>query len=100
MCEYECRHTGGKATCTEEAVCNICGESYAKAEHNYGGWSKNSENHWHECLVCGNKTDEDAHTPGDPAADTAPQLCTVCNHEITPAAGITIRSPRTPTRSI
>lgn len=87
VCEYECRHTGGKATCTEEAVCNICGESYGgKAEHNYGGWAKNSEKHWHECLVCGNKTDEAAHTPGDPAADTAPQLCTVCNHEITPAS--------------
>lgn len=88
VCEYECRHTGGKATCTEEAVCNICGESYGgKAEHNYGGWSKNSEKHWHECLVCGNKTDEDAHTSNTVATDTAPQLCTVCNHEITPASG-------------
>ncbi len=87
-CYYYCSHTGGKATCTEEAVCEICGESYGgTVEHNYGGWSKDSEKHWHECLVCGDKTDEDIHTPGDPATDTAPQLCTVCNHEITPASG-------------
>jgi len=27
----ECEHTGGEATCTEAAVCEICGESYGEA---------------------------------------------------------------------
>ena len=33
-CEQEqqgCQHTGGTATCTEAAVCEICGESYGEA---------------------------------------------------------------------
>lgn len=27
-CGYECQHSGGKATCTEQAVCEICNEKY------------------------------------------------------------------------
>ena len=30
-CEQECQHTGGTATCTEAAVCELCGESYGEA---------------------------------------------------------------------
>ena len=34
-CERECQHAGGTATCTEAAVCEICGESYGEAlNHN------------------------------------------------------------------
>lgn len=29
-CERECTHAGGAATCTEAAVCEICGESYGE----------------------------------------------------------------------
>ena len=29
-CRYTCDHIGGKATCKEKAVCDICGESYGK----------------------------------------------------------------------
>ena len=29
-CGYECQHTGGTATCTEKAVCNICGAAYGE----------------------------------------------------------------------
>ena len=27
-CGYECRHSGGEATCAEKAVCHICGDEY------------------------------------------------------------------------
>ena len=31
-CEQQaCQHTGGTATCTEKAVCELCGESYGSA---------------------------------------------------------------------
>ena len=30
-CEQECVHQGGTATCTEKAVCELCGESYGSA---------------------------------------------------------------------
>lgn len=29
-CGYECQHTGGTATCTAQAVCDICGEEYGE----------------------------------------------------------------------
>ena len=29
-CGYECQHTGGTATCTDKAVCDICGEEYGE----------------------------------------------------------------------
>ena len=84
-------HTGGTATCKEKATCTICGQKYGElAAHNYKTeWSKDKNKHWHECSVCGNKKDEAAHTPGAAATETKPQVCTVCNYEITPATGHT-----------
>ena len=84
-------HTGGTATCKEKATCTICGQKYGDlAAHNYKTeWSKDKNKHWHECSVCGNKKDEAAHTPGAAATETKPQVCTVCNYEITPATGHT-----------
>ncbi len=89
-CYCSCHHMGGTATCTEEAVCEICGERYGSARgHIFGGWQKNGDGHRHECAVCGEKQDESAHTAGDAATETTPQVCTVCNYEITPVAGHT-----------
>ncbi len=51
-CGYGCKHTGGTATCTAQAVCTICGNAYG------------------EML---------AHTPGAAATCTSTQNCTVCN---------------------
>lgn len=89
-CYYDCRHTGGTATCTEAAICENCGERYGSAKgHTFGGWLKDAAGHWRACTDCGGKEDEAAHTPGDAATETAPQLCTVCHYEITPATGHT-----------
>ena len=89
-CYYDCRHIGGTATCTEEAICENCGERYGNAKgHTFGGWIKDATGHWHACADCGEKADEAAHTPGDAATETAPQLCTVCHYEIMPATGHT-----------
>ena len=89
-CYYDCRHIGGTATCTEEAICENCGERYGNAKgHTFGGWIKDATGHWHACVDCGEKADEAAHTPGDAATETAPQLCTVCHYEIMPATGHT-----------
>lgn len=72
-CYYNCRHIGGTATCTEEAICENCGERYGNAKgHTFGGWIKDATGHWHACADCGEKADEAAHTPGDAATETAP----------------------------
>ena len=28
VCDYQCKHTGGSATCVKKAECVICGEQY------------------------------------------------------------------------
>lgn len=30
VCGYDCIHTGGKTTCTQKAVCNICHSEYGE----------------------------------------------------------------------
>ena len=34
VCQYACGHKGGEATCTEKAVCEICGEAYGELDAN------------------------------------------------------------------
>ena len=82
-------HTGGTATCKDRATCSICGEKYGSlAGHVYKTiWSYDEINHWHECSVCGNKKDEEAHIPGEEATETTHQTCTVCGYVIKAAIG-------------
>lgn len=58
-------------TCTEmgkeERVCSICGDKetrdVAMLDHSWvTAWAKDETNHWHECSVCGEKKDVEAHT--------------------------------------
>lgn len=57
-------HSGGTATCTEQATCEICGEKYGDLKpHSYSAeWSTGEASHWHECTECRAKTDEAEHT--------------------------------------
>ena len=57
-------HSGGTATCTEQATCEICGEKYGDLKpHSYSvKWSTGEASHWHECTKCRAKTDEAEHT--------------------------------------
>ena len=57
-------HSGGTATCTEQATCEICGEKYGDLKpHSYlTEWSTDEASHWHECTECRVKTDEAEHT--------------------------------------
>ncbi len=54
--------SGGMATCTEKAVCEICGEKYGELlEHEYSSDWKHDENyHYHECS-CGDKSNISEH---------------------------------------
>ena len=56
VCGYGCKHTGGTATCSEQAVCTSCNKPYG------------------ELLP---------HTPGAAATCSTAQICTVCNAVIT-----------------
>ena len=60
-------HSGGKATCTDKAICEICSEKYGDLKpHSYSTeWSTDEASHWHECTECRAKTDEAEHTDTD-----------------------------------
>lgn len=80
--------SGGTATCTTKAVCEVCRTTYGNtAPHNttqYGGYD--SSGHWDKCSTCDNKFNFEAHTPDREKADeTNPVKCTKCGFEITPA---------------
>ena len=69
-CGYGCAHTGGTATCTALAVCDICGHTYGDLlPHDYR-WVIDQEatteatglKH-EECAVCGDKRSEGTEIP-------------------------------------
>ena len=55
-------HSGGTATCTEKAVCEVCNTPYGNtAAHEHGSeWHKNADEHWNEC-ECGDKANVAPH---------------------------------------
>lgn len=70
-----------------DTTCNACGTNRT-ASHNYKTtWSKDRNNHWHECSVCKDKKDVAAHTPGAEATETKAQTCTTCGYVIKAALG-------------
>ena len=75
-------HTYDNA-CDED--CNVCGYTRTVAHSYAESWSSDKDGHWHACSICGAKDQVVAHTAGPEATEETPQLCTVCNYEITPA---------------
>ena len=82
-CKYETEwedHTGGTATCTAQAVCEVCGEPYGQlAAHVADSTYKyNADGHWTACANCGTPmSNQEAHTGG--TADCQHQaVCGVC----------------------
>ena len=76
-------HTGGEATTTELAVCEVCGQSYGQLlqppvhECDFSGeWMKDSTHHWHKCS-CG-EIDEKVEHIGGKATTTELAVCEVC----------------------
>lgn len=76
-------HTGGKATCTEQAKCKNCGIGYGElAAHNYGtSWDyTDAAGHAHTCKTCGAHDPVQAHSGG--AAKCGEKAkCTACKAE-------------------
>ena len=86
-------HTWGKwgkvDADTHMRTCSVC-EKEETGVHSYQtSWSKDKNNHWHACSVCGDRKDEEKHTPGAEATETTPQTCKVCSYVIKAALGHT-----------
>ena len=60
---YRADHNGGTATCTEKAVCAVCGIAYGTAPgHDFSDdWAHNADEHWNPCSRCKAKKNEAPH---------------------------------------
>ncbi len=79
-CDYHCTdHDGGAASCTEKAVCEICGSEYGEyGRHDYKtDWSSDSTEHWHDCKCCDSRSDTGSHS--DVNKD---HVCDVCGRTV------------------
>ena len=69
------QHTGGTATCTAQAVCAVCGNSYGNSlDHSYTAETKKAEAlktagncrdnavYYYSCSACGKVENNDSHT--------------------------------------
>ena len=70
-------HTGGKATCTERAVCEVCNEPYGELAAHTGGKATCTERA--VCEVCNQSYGELAAHTGSTATCTERAVCEVCN---------------------
>ena len=86
-------HTGGKATCTEQAVCTVCNTKYGNAlGHNFKVPQHNETQHWNKCSRC-NATDKKADHTGGKATCTERAVCTVCGVKYGNAFGHAYSTP-------
>lgn len=100
-CGYGCPHTGGSATCTDKAVCDICGQTYGElapdAHTEQAVWTITAESHektypccnavaveeepheWENgiCTECGY---ECLHSGGE-ATCVSPKECEICHEK-------------------
>ncbi len=85
VCGYPCAHTGGTATCSQLAVCDICGSQYGELDPDnhkaVSEWTQESGKHYHKCEYgCDTHLDE-ADCSGGEATCTAPAVCDICGEE-------------------
>lgn len=86
-------HTGGTATCTSKAKCDVCKQAYGVfAEHNFDetSWGyKNADGHAHVCQTSGCSEHDTvvAHTSSGAATEDVAETCTECGYIISPALG-------------
>ena len=81
-CGYECQHDGGTATCSQLAVCDLCGSEYGDYDADnhkaVSAWTQENGKHYHKCEYgCDTHLDE-AECSGGTATCTAQALCAVC----------------------
>ena len=77
--DTKANHTGGKATCTEQAVCTVCSTKYGNVfGHDFTFAQHDETQHWNKCSRC-DATDTKANHTGGKATCTEQAVCTVCH---------------------
>ena len=74
----ECKHTGGTATCTEKAICEVCGKAYGDVDpDNHTGeaaWTRTETTHEKKYDCCG------AVVVAEEAHEWENGVCTECGY--------------------
>ena len=83
-CGYPCLHIGGTATCSQRAVCEICGSQYGDLDPYHhqaaSAWTQENDKHYHKCIYgCDTHLDE-ADCSGGTASCLQKAACTVCSN--------------------
>ena len=114
--------TDTEPTCSADGVkheeCSVCHAVQsentpipATGNHDWkNAWSKDGDNHWHDCTRCDEKNDEAAHTYGEVTYTweqtggawkaTAKHACTVCEWEESETVNATGAQSKAPTCSV
>ena len=79
----KCNHAGSTAqpTCTDSAVCTLCGDTIAKLGHDFSVRQKDADEHWYKCSRCDATDDRDAHN-WDNGTITTPATCTTAGERV------------------
>ena len=85
VCNYQCEHTGGNATCTQKAVCDICHIEYGEinADNHTGTeeWTQTATEHEKKYDCCGKVTlEKESHKWKD-------GVCEVCGYACVHSGG-------------
>ena len=96
-CVNGSNHSGGKATCQGQAVCEICGVYYGeKADHTYTEWQTAYEANCsraglkvHHCLYCGLEEKTQIAVNNKHVYIKGYDKCTLCGHKYTLVIGDT-----------
>ena len=80
VCGYDCIHKGGKATCTQKAVCDTCNSEYGEinADNHTGTekWAQTATTHEKKYDCCGKVTiAQENHNWKDGACETCGYVC-------------------------
>lgn len=67
-----------------DAECNVCHYTRQVTHQKSPLVESDATGHWYPCLICGEKLEFAAHTPGPAATISTPQTCTVCQFELSP----------------
>ena len=92
VCGYDCIHKGGKATCTQKAVCDTCHSKYGEINpDNHSGvekWTQTATTHEKKYDCCGKVTiAQENHNWKDGACETCGYVCVHSGGEATCTKG-------------
>ena len=92
VCGYDCIHKGGKATCTQKAVCDTCHSEYGEinADNHTGTekWTQTATTHEKKYDCCGKVTiEQENHRWKDGACETCGYVCVHSGGEATCTKG-------------